>query len=389
LEIKRNIKTALLITFLFCSLNAVCQTNRKFTIVLDAGHGGKDPGNLNHGFIEKKVALKTALKIGEYLERDKDIRVVHTRKTDVFIELVDRPKVANNIDANLFVSIHCNSVKRQDSYGTETFVMGLSRSDTNMEVAKSENSVILLEKDYKETYKGFDAKNPETLIGLKIMQEDYLNRSVDLASKIEGNFKHKLNRKSRGIKQTPLWVLDAAYMPSVLIELGFLSNYNEGVYLNSDEGQNNMAKAIADAIIAYKKEYFNSIASKDSPKYLSEKESKYERKETLNVVKKKPISEKKGVRIKSLEDTTGVVYKVQIAAGRKKMELKPFNFKGLKNVSVTTANGSFFEYVYGITSDYKIAKQNLEVAKSKGFSSAYLLAFKDGEKISIQEALKL
>lgn len=389
MEIKKNIKTAILITFLFSSLIAVCQSNRKFTIVLDAGHGGKDPGNLNHGFVEKKVALRTALKIGEYLEQEKDIKVVHTRKTDVFVELVDRPKVANNIDANLFVSIHCNSVNRFDSYGTETFVMGLSRSATNMEVAKSENSVILLEKDYKETYKGFDAKNPETLIGLKILQEDYLNRSVDLASKIENNFKHKLNRKSRGIKQTPLWVLDAAYMPSVLIELGFLSNYNEGVYLNSEEGQNNMAKAIADAIIAYKKEYFNSISGTKSSKYVPQKESKYVAKESLNVVRKQPIIEKKGDRAKPLESSTGVVYKVQIAAGNKKMELKPFNFKGLKDVSVTTANGRLFEYLYGGTSDYQIAKQNLEVAKSKGFTSAYLLAFKDGEKISIQEALKL
>lgn len=258
MNISKEVKTTIVAVFLFFCSNTFSQSNQKFTVILDAGHGGKDPGNSYHGFVEKEIALKTTLKLEKYLKKDNDIKVVHTRKSDVFIELKDRPKKANTIDANLFVSIHCNSVKNPIPYGTETFVMGLARSKGNLEIAKQENSVILLEKDYKQTYKGFDPKNPETLIGLKILQEDYLDRSINLASKIENNFRNKLHRKSRGIKQTPLWVLDAAYMPSVLIELGFLSNNEEGLYLNSEEGQNNMAEAIAAAIIAFKKEYFGT-----------------------------------------------------------------------------------------------------------------------------------
>lgn len=377
MKIIRKNKIAIATTLLFFSLNVFCQSTYKFVIILDAGHGGKDPGNCNHSFVEKNIALKTTLNLEKYLSKDKDIKVVYTRKSDVFIKLKDRPKVANSIHANLFVSIHCNSAKNKESYGTETFVMGLARSNTNLEIAKNENSVILFEKDYKEVYKGFDPKKPETLIGLKIMQEEYLNRSVDLASKIENNFKNKLNRKSRGIKQTPLWVLDAAYMPSVLVELGFLSNEKEGQYLNTEAGQSNMAEAIADAIIAYKKEYFG-IDKKNSSKNIVEKD------------KSEPSTKNNKAHKQDLKtDTSGVVFKVQITAGNKNIKLKPKNFKGLDNVSVTTDNGALYKYVYGSTSDYKIAKQNLEVAKSKGFTSAYLIAYKDGEKISIQEAIKL
>jgi N-acetylmuramoyl-L-alanine amidase len=366
LKIARKINTAILVIFLFFSLKTYCQSNRKFVIVLDAGHGGKDPGNSYHGFVEKKIVLKTALKIEKHLQRDDEIRVIHTRKKDVFIKLKDRPDVANNAHADLFISIHCNAVKHLDSYGTESFVMGLSRSDTNMEVAKNENSVILLEEGYKKSYKGFNAKKPETLVGLKMMQEEYLNRSVYLASKIESNFKNRLDRKSRGIKQTPLWVLDAAYMPSVLVELGFLSNNKEGIYLNSDKGQDKMARAIADAIIAYKKVYAGNGSIRNDSQNSSDDE-------------KRPVTASKNK----------VIYKVKIATGDRKMELKSFNFKGLKNVSVTALGGNFYEYLYGNTSDYKTAKKNLEVAKSKGYRSAYLLAFKNGKKISVKEALKL
>ncbi|MBP6180548.1 N-acetylmuramoyl-L-alanine amidase [Flavobacterium sp.] len=380
-----KIKTVIVFTLLFFSLNFFCQSNHKFIIILDAGHGGKDPGNSYHGFIEKEIALKTTLKLEKYLQKDNDIQVVHTRKSDVFIELKDRPKKANSIDANLFVSVHCNSVKNPVPYGTETFVMGLTRSKGNLEIAKQENSVILLEKDYKQTYKGFNPKNPETLIGLKILQEDYLDRSINLASKIENNFRNKVKRKSRGIKQTPLWVLDAAYMPSVLIELGFLSNNEEGLYLNSEQGQNNMAEAIADAIITYKKEYFGIENNKN---YQSEKKAENRIKDTsknttLEQIPEKKIVEKYNSNIKNAR----VVFKVQIAAGNKNVKLNPVNFKGLKNVSVIS-NGTFYKYVYGATSDYKIAKQNLENAKSKGYTSAYLIALKNGEKISIEEALK-
>ena len=389
MKIPRKFKTKILVLFLLFSSNAFSQSNQKFTVILDAGHGGKDPGNSYHGFVEKEIALKTTLKLEKYLKKDSSIEVVYTRKSDVFIELKDRPKKANSIDANLFVSIHCNSVNNPIPYGTETFVMGLSRSKGNLEIAKQENSVILLEKNYKQTYKGFDPKNPETLIGLKILQEDYLDRSINLASKIESNFKNKLHRKSRGIKQTPLWVLDAAYMPSVLIELGFLSNGEEGRYLNSEEGQNNMAEAIASAIIVYKKEYFGSQSNVNYEELPSKKAADYEVNDTSKHTKSKRIIENQ-VRQKqeSKTENSDVIFKVQFAAGNKNIKLNPSNFKGLKNVSMTTSNGVLYKYAYGSTSDYNTAKEDLKVVKSKGYTSAYIIAIKDGKNISIQEALK-
>lgn len=389
LNISKEVKFTIVTVFLFFFWNTFSQTNQKFTVILDAGHGGKDPGNSYHGFVEKEIALKTTLKLEKYLKKDDDIKVVYTRKSDVFIDLKDRPKKANTIDANLFVSIHCNSVDNPIPSGTETFVMGLARSKGNLEIAKQENSVILLEKNYKQTYKGFDPKNPETLIGLKILQEDYLDRSINLASKIEKNFKNKLHRKSRGIKQTPLWVLDAAYMPSVLIELGFLSNKEEGRYLNSEEGQNNMAEAIALAIIAYKKEYFGTQSNNNYEELPSKKVVKNEMKYSSKNIKSKPSIEKQDLqKQESKTQNYDVVFKVLFATGNKNIKLSPSNFKGLKNVSMTTSNRSLYKYTYGLTSDYNIAKENLKVVKSKGYSSAYIIAIKDGKNISVEEALK-
>lgn len=386
MKIRTGVKTKLAFILLIFSLNVFSQSKTKFVVILDAGHGGKDPGNSYHGFVEKEIALKTSLKVERYLEKDTQIKVVYTRKKDVFVNLAERPKTGNDINADLFVSIHCNSVKNPVPYGTETYVMGLARSSTNFEIAKRENSVILLEKDYKETYKGFDPNKPETLIGLKIMQEEYLERSIRLASKIEHNFSNKLHRKSRGIKQIPLWVLDASFMPSVLIELGFLSNKNEGLYLNSEFGQEKMAEAIADAIISYKNEYFGSQSNNATSKKISVNESK-----DSAILKKGEAVAKNKIIGKEVVKASGseVVFKVQLAAGKRKIELKAANFKGLSDVSCLTESGNFYKYVYGATSDYGEAKRNLEIAKSKGYSSAYLIAFKNGLKISVQEAIKL
>lgn len=349
------------ILVLFFSGSAFCQNNQKFAIVLDAGHGGKDPGNSYHGFVEKDISLKTALKVGEILEKEKDIKVIYTRTTDSFIELVNRPKIANKANANLFVSIHCNSVKNFGPSGTETFVMGLSRSDMNLEVAKNENSVILLEKNYNQTYQGFNPNKPESLIGLTIMQEENLNSSISLASKIQNNFTQILKRNSRGVKQQPLWVLDAAYMPSVLIELGFLSNKEEGEFLNSEEGQYKMAQQIADAIIAYKIEYLgvaNAAFKKNENKEI--------------------VSEKKEATAKLVPNTKEAIYKVQLFASKKKIEPDSTQFKGLSTIS-RTFNNTIYIYAYGETANIDEAKKMQVDARKIGFSDAYIVVVKDGK----------
>lgn len=356
---KFNSKNFILVTILmlFSYSSLFSQKNNTFTIILDAGHGGKDPGNSYHGFVEKKIALKTALKVGDFLEKEQGIKVIYTRTSDVFIELADRPKLANRADANLFISIHCNSVKNGGPYGTETFVMGLSRHDMNLEVSKNENSVIFLEKDYKKKYQGFDPNKPETLIGLTIIQEENLNNSIKLASGIQHNFTKNLKRNSRGVKQQPLWVLDASYMPSVLIELGFLSNKTEGAFLNSDAGQTKMAKQIADAIVDYKNKYFGT----------GTKSSKPEESEPVKIA-----TSESAVQQSILGE---IVYKVQLLASSRKVNLEPSNFKGLKNISFVFLN-NLYKYMYGATSNLEEAKKMQAEAHSAGYPKAFIVTSK-------------
>jgi N-acetylmuramoyl-L-alanine amidase len=369
------------ILLFFSIANAFGQiTSNKFTIVLDAGHGGKDPGNSYHGFVEKDIALKTTMKVGKLLEGEKDFEVVYTRKTDEFIELVNRPKVANRINADLFVSIHCNSVTNQAPSGTETFVMALNRSDMNMEVAKRENSVILLEDNYKKTYQGFDPNKPESLIGLTIKKEENLENSIGLASVIQDNFTGNLNRKTRGIKQQPLWVLDAATMPGVLIELGFLSNKQEGEYLNSDEGQNEMARQIANSIIHYKKMYFNE--PEDDVKTVEKKYTPVP-KPVIDTVAKTKDTIKFSETVDNNSDDTGQdFYKIQLFASSKKKDLNK-DFKGLSNVSVTLEN-NIYRYYYGKSYDLDIAKRLYNEAKSHGFPDAFIVIVADGKTSALK-----
>ncbi len=371
---KNNILFAFFLTLI--SFSGFSQSN-VFKVVLDAGHGGHDAGAHYYGHLEKNIALAITLKVGKILEQNSSIDVLYTRKTDVFVTLKDRANIANKAKASLFVCIHCNANKNPGASGTEVYVMGMSRAGMNFEVSKTENSVIFLEDNYKQTYKGFDPNNVETLIGLKLMQENNLSNSISLASRIQDNFiSEKI--ESRGVKQEPLWVLDASVMPGVLIETGFVSNPNEGNVLESEEGQNARARAIANAIISYKTEYFGNDDSEivEKPKN-----------EATSIVKNKINSDNIGSnKTVSNDDKQGVYFKVQLSASPKKMELSPKNFKGLKNVSIETEN-KIYKYIYGGTTDYNEAKKQLKEAKSKGYNSAYLIALKNGEKISIQSAI--
>jgi N-acetylmuramoyl-L-alanine amidase len=224
-------------------------------IVIDAGHGGKDPGTIGKVSREKDVALSLALKVGEYVkELLPEVEVIYTRQTDKFIELKERANIANRNRADLFISIHCNATTSKNVYGTETFVMGNKNFDANFEIVKRENAVILLEDDYQENYEGFDPQSPESYMMFNLMQKAYFANSLSLAQKIENDFTSRVNRHSRGVKQAPFYVLWTTSMPSVLIEAGFLSNVNEERYLNSKNGQTYVASGIFRAIKAYKEE---------------------------------------------------------------------------------------------------------------------------------------
>lgn len=372
-------KIKLLFTFFLITISFVTYSQSNiFKVTLDAGHGAHDFGAVYNGHVEKNIALAVVLKVGKLLEANSKVDVTYTRKTDVFIDLVERANIANRADANIFVSIHCNANRNTAADGTETYVMGMNKVASNLEAAKKENSVITLEKDYKRKYEGFDPNSPETMIGLTLMQEEYLDNSISLASKIENSF-DGLGKRIRGggVKQAPFMVLHKAYMPRVLVEMGFISNYAEGNLLDSEDGQNEIAKAIADAIISYKNEYFgNGIVEtqeiKPSPRNVENNSS-------TPGDSKKPIVK---------QDNSNVLFKVQISASGRKVELSPRNFKGLRNISMDYDN-NVYKYMYGETSDYAESMHLLDEAKAKGYVSAFLIAFKNGKKISIQEAIKL
>ncbi|MFQ6602961.1 N-acetylmuramoyl-L-alanine amidase [Flavobacterium sp. C3NV] len=369
-------KIKVIFTF-FLTILSFCAYSQSnvFKVTLDAGHGDHDFGAVYSGRIEKNIALAIVLKVGKILESTPNVNVIYTRKTDVFIDLVERANIANRANSNIFVSIHCNANKNTAADGTETYVMGLSKLASNLEAAKKENSVITLEKDYKRKYEGYDPNSPESMIGLTLMQEEYQDNSISLASKIEDNFE-KLGKKLRqgGVKQAPFMVLHKAYMPRVLVETGFISNPTEGNILNSEEGQNDIAKAIAEAILSYKREYFGSGSNESNDA--------------------RPVRDTTPVKAKVVEAPAvakntpkGTFFKVQLIASIKKTPLEPKNFKGLKNVTMIYEN-NIYKYFYQETSDYTAAKKYLEEAKDKGYGASFLVATKDGEKISIQDAIK-
>jgi len=249
----RNILLFSLI-FLFGSFQAVNES--KFhvkTVVIDAGHGGKDPGAISGSVREKDIVLKIALELGRIIEENmNDVRVVYTRKSDVFIGLYERANIANQSNANVFISIHCNAVESSAAYGTESWVMGTHKNEANLEIAMKENAVITLEDNYLEKYDGFDPNSPEAHIIFQLFQNANQDQSLDLAARIEDQFKNRADRKSRGVKQAGFLVLWKTTMPSVLVEAGFLSNPAERDYLNSKSGQVYLASAIFRAFRDYK-----------------------------------------------------------------------------------------------------------------------------------------
>lgn len=382
MKIKNRFQFILSLAFILGTTYSFSQAE-KFKVTLDAGHGAHDFGATYHGHVEKNIALAVVLKVGKILEKNPNIQVNYTRKTDVFIDLVERANIANRADANIFVSIHCNANKNTVPDGSETYVMGMSKNASNLEAAKKENSVITLEKDYKQKYEGYNPNAPESLIGMTLMQEEYLENSIALAGMIQDNFKNDMGIKSRGVKQAPFMVLHKAYMPRVLIEMGFISNKEEGARLDSEEGQNDTAQAIAEAILRYKKEFFSDDAT--DPKI--EKPVKRVVEKPIEVNKPDSVKEESIEKVNEVVDEKGIVFKVQLSASSKKLDLVPSNFNGLKNITSSYNNG-LYKYMYGATSNHEQAKKLLQEAKTKGYTTAYLIAFKDGKSINIQEAIK-
>jgi N-acetylmuramoyl-L-alanine amidase len=377
-------KYSYLLLLFFISISFFAQSNR-FVVTLDAGHGGGDFGASYNGHVEKKIALAVTLKVGAILKKNRSIEVVFTRETDTFIPLDDRAKIANKANSTIFVSIHCNANASPAGQGHETYVMGAGRNKSNLEVAKLENSVISLEKDFKTTYEGYNPNAPESIIGIMMQQEVYVENSIELAGRIQNNFSLNKSRKNRGVKEAGFLVLRKIAMPRVLIEIGFISNQTEGEFLDSDEGQDEVATSIAAAIVDYKNEYYGSSSNEPTIEKLVPRNLK-------EVVVEKPVIKAPEITVKTPVEinssVTGIIFKIQISASGKKLDPIASNFKGLNNMSVSNDNGSLYKYFYGNTINYDEAKQNLAEAKEKGYTSAYIVSFKDGKKIDLKEALQ-
>lgn len=346
------------------------------TVVIDAGHGGKDKGCLGSNSYEKDIALSIALKLGNYLEEKfENLNVIYTRKTDVFLELDERAKIANQNQADLFICIHANAAS-PSAFGTETFVMGNAKTDANLKAAQRENAAILLEDNYEERYENFDPNSPESYIAMTIMQSAFQGQSIHFAELVQGQFRERVGRKDRGVKMAPFWVLHQTTMPSVLIETGFLTNANEEKFLMSEIGQDYMASAIFRAFRQYKEE----IEAK-SQAFIEDEAEEELATESANSA---PSISRKTQKI----EKQGLVFKVQLATTTQKVDPDPTNFKGLQGVSFYEAGG-LFRYTYGEVSSWLDASKLQAEAVEHGFEDAFVIAFYEGKRIAVGEAVKL
>jgi N-acetylmuramoyl-L-alanine amidase len=375
---------ALLLPLFVPAQSGARDPNRIRTVVLDAGHGGKDPGNLGTGrykTTEKHISLNVARLVGDYI-RDAfpSTNVVYTREDDRFIELMERTNIANRAKADVFMSIHCNANDNRDPHGCETYVMGLHKTEANMRVAQKENEAILLEEGHELKYDGYDPKDPESMIALSLRQNIHLDHSLLLASLIQKQFRDRVGRPDRGVKQAGFLVISYTTMPSVLIELGFLTNPQEEDFLQTSEGQEYMASAIYRAF----KEYKGIVEGVDAPVAPAEGVAGRVRDG------EQPAAEApaKPADPSGVVTTAGVVFKVQVATSSKRIPLQPRNFNGIADVEEHKGAG-LYKYTVGNEPDLDAARRRQQECKDKGFAGAFIVAFKDGERIDLQEAVKL
>lgn len=354
---KRLILFFLVFVFTFISVTRLhAQSGNKIsTVVIDAGHGGKDPGAVGKKAKEKDITLKVALKTGEYIKQNfPDVNVVYTRSSDIAVPLLKRAQIANNKNADLFISIHCNATSSTSAYGVETFIMGEHKNSSNLEVAKLENAAILHEDNADKDYGDFNVDSPEAYIMLSFFQSEYKNASLDLAERIQDQLVNRAGRKDRGVQQAGFLVLYKTAMPSVLVEIGFLSNPEEEKFLASDDGQTYIASAIYRAFRDYKNAYDKNNENRN----VSESEN-----------------------IKKDNDKDKVVYKIQIESRNRALPNPSQHYNSLKDVGCYEHNG-LYKYTAGHFYSKSEADSYCKELKDKGFNGAFVVSFKNGERIN-------
>ena len=373
---------------------------KDFVVVIDAGHGGHDPGAIGKISKEKNINLNVALKLGNMIKKNcDDVKVIFTRTKDVFIPLNRRAEIANNAKADLFISIHTNALaNNRTAKGASTWTLGLAKSDANLAVAQRENSVILYESDYKTRYAGFNPNSAESYIIFEFMQDKYMEQSVHLASLIQKQFRHTCKRVDRGVHQAGFLVLKASAMPSILVELGFISTPEEERYLNSEEGTGTLAKGIYRAFLTYKKEHeirltgvSRTIIPDDeemSENELAAQQPKEEKPDsapdqTELVAQAKP--QQRPITVESATNSGEITFKIQILTSSSPLTKNDKRLKGLKDVDYYKEKG-LYKYTYGASTDYNKVLRSKRAITDK-FKDAFIIAFRDGEKMNINAAI--
>ena len=367
---------------LFCGM----LISSDFVVVIDPGHGGKDPGSLRGAIKEKTINLAVALELGRQIERNMpDVKVVYTRKTDVFIPLEQRTKIANQNKAHLFISIHTNSTtaKTTRATGADTYILGLARSAENLAVAKRENSVIKYEDDYTTKYEGFDPDSPESYIIFEFMTNHHMQQSLDMASHVQSAFKKNAKRVDRGVRQAGFLVLRESGMPSILIELGFINNPTEASYLNSAAGQQAMATSIYTGFKKYKEEFDKIGKEQTPPKLTVETNQQQQQPSTPTPQKEQPaatvVAQQKTPATRSAIPADAIEYRVQFLYSQVKLQDNSPRFKGMQDVSYYVDNG--YKYTVGSSTDFNEIRRLFREVQKK-FSDAFIIRMKNGKRIN-------
>lgn len=394
---------AILITLI---LNAVAMTAsaKRFTLVIDAGHGGRDAGAVGTFSKEKDINLRTALAFGRYVEANcPDVNVIYTRKSDVFVPLHGRADIANKAKADLFVSIHTNSLpSRHAARGMETYTLGMHRAADNFDVAKRENSVILVEKDYKERYQGFDPNSAESYIIFELMQDNNMQRSVEMAKLVQRNVCSVATRPDKGVKQAGFLVLRETSMPSCLIELGFISTPAEERLLNDNAQVDNIARGICQAFMAYRAKFDNSVRTPfkaeevtrpEIPSIIPDRqqtraaESKEEQQRQVSELAPKEVAQDKPeAREEGATDGGKPVFKVQVFVAERVLKATDTRLKGEKEAQYYK-EGGMVKYTIGASTDYNEIYR-LRKTLAEKFPGCFIIAFKNGEKTNVNEAIR-
>ena len=368
---------------------------KKFTVVIDAGHGGHDPGAIGKRGKEKNINLSVALKLGKLIQNNhSDTKVVYTRSSDVFVPLHRRAEIANEAKADLFISIHTNSIASRSSRvsGTETYTLGLHRTQENLEVAQKENAVILIEDDYQKQYAGFNPNSSESYIIFEFLQDKNMAQSVNFAQLIQQQFRHKARRIDKGVHQAGFLVLRETSMPSVLIELGYITNPNEEAYLLSSNGSSMLAQSIYQAFVNYKvnkKTSSPGVLTSSQPVEVEEDIVIEEptAADTQPVQTAQTAQPKETSQSSKSNTSSKPVFKIQILTSDKVLPKNSRQFKGLSPVDRYKEKG-IYKYTYGESTDYnKILRLKRSKVDAK-FKDAFIIAFKDGEKMNINQAIR-